>query len=170
MQKKKLEAEKKRLVELLGVYFEQEKQNPPLASRILAMLILNGDRGTTFEQLVSELEASKGTISTHLNSMIAQQRIGYFTKSGDRKRYYIISEDLIFRKIDDLLVQWKKEIGLRKQVIAYKTVYNEIHSETPISLTMERDMLNFLQNSVAYFEEQASSYQTKDKQNNSKVS
>lgn len=169
MRKQELEVEKKRLVELLGVYFEQEKQNPPLASRILAMLILNGDRGTTFDQLVFELEASKGTISTHLSSLIAQQRIGYFTKSGDRKRYYIISGDLIFRKIDDLLVQWNKEIGLRKQVIAYKTAFNEIHADTPISLTMERDMLNFLQNSVAYFGKQASAYQTKDKQNNSEV-
>lgn len=169
MQKEELEAEKKRLIELLGVYFEQEKQNPPLASRILATLILHGNHGTTFEQLVSELEASKGTISTHLNSLIAQQRIGYFTKSGDRKRYYTISGNLIFRKIDDLLNQWKNEIGLRQQVIAYKTAYNQTHPDEPFSLIMEKEMLNFLQNSVAYFGEQASIYQTKDKQNNSKI-
>lgn len=154
---------------MLGVYFEQEQQVAPLAARILAMLILQGNRGTTFEQMVTDLEASKSTICTHLNSLIDQKRIGYFTKCGDRKRYFSMAPGYISRKIEGLATQWNREIILQQQILAYKKAFNKENPEEPLSLTVQEDVLEFLSRAIASLEELAPKYQNKEKQHNSDI-
>jgi len=78
---------KESLIEKLGVHIESKDQLAPLAARILSTLILTGKKGATFESLVCELNASKSTISTHLTTLQAANRITYHTKCGDRKKY-----------------------------------------------------------------------------------
>ena len=55
---------KRDLVEKLGVFIEQKDSLAPVAARILSYIILTGKVGTTFEDLVTQLCASKSTIST----------------------------------------------------------------------------------------------------------
>lgn len=167
MKEKSLDHQKKDLIEKLGVHFEKEIQLPPLASRIIATLILNGSSGITFEQLVTNLEASKSTIFTHLTSLEAQQRIQYFTKCGDRKRYYIISPGFINRKIEALLLLWNNEIKLQKEILAYLKAFNKIHVQEPKSLTVHENALDFLSNTVKYFKEQIGNFQIKNNKHNS---
>lgn len=83
--------EKLRLVESLGVHFENKDHLAPVAARILSYAILTGKQGVTFEDLVSNLCASKSTISTHLNHLQDLKKLEYFTKPGDRKKYFIIN-------------------------------------------------------------------------------
>lgn len=166
MKAEDLEAEKKRLIETLGVYFEREKQVAPVAARILATIVLNGRKGTTFEQLVSELEASKSTICTHLNNLEGQRWISYFTRTGDRKRYYSMRPGYILHRISTLITQWNTEIDLQKQVIAFKTNFNSIYPEDKYPVAAHQEVLKFLETSVAYFEKQTIEFQTKNKLNN----
>lgn len=154
MQRKKLEERKKKLIEKLGAYLEDENQVPPLAARIIAYLIIQHDCGITFDQLVNDLGASKSTISTHLNNLIAQKRVDYFTKTGDRKRYYIISSGHIIRKIAALVLKWEHEIDLRKEVLKYKEDYNKLYQTKSHTTEIERAMLHFLEESVVYFRRQ----------------
>ena len=42
--------------------------------------------------MVTILCASKSTISTHLNHLQDLNKIEYFTKTGDRKKYFIINK------------------------------------------------------------------------------
>lgn len=157
---KKLAAEKKQLVERLGVHFEKIQKMPPLAARIFATLILNGEQGATFDGLVLELEASKSSICTHLNSLEAQQKIRYFTKCGDRKRYYSPCPGYIRRKIDLLLTQWRTEIELQEQMLSYKSSFNSQNPENPISLQVHENALNFLTHAVSYFEKEKTHHST----------
>ncbi len=64
--------EKLRLVEELGVVIEKKDQLAPVAARIISYIILTGKVGTTFDDLVASLCASKSTISTHLNQLDQQ--------------------------------------------------------------------------------------------------
>ncbi len=139
-----LKAEKEDLIESLGVYLEQEKQTPPLAARIMAMLIINGKIGTTFEQLVAELGASKSTICTHLNSLTAQEQIVYFTKSGDRKRYYSMVPDYIGFKIRTLIAKFQKEIELQQKIIKFKNDFNTLCSEHSYPIEIHKEILEYL--------------------------
>ncbi|HET8572810.1 MAG TPA: hypothetical protein VFL76_02955 [Edaphocola sp.] len=169
MQAAKLKTQKKKLIESLGVYFEQEKLVAPLAARILATLIINGSQGTTFEQLVTDLEASKSTVCTHLNALEAQQRIGYFTKCGDRKRYYTMAPGYVSRKINTTLRLWYKERELQKQLLFYKQDYNKGNPESPLTTSIHENAIDFFNQSIHFFEELAIKYQTKEQPHNTEI-
>ncbi|MCO6483315.1 MAG: MarR family transcriptional regulator [Flavobacteriales bacterium] len=157
-------AERKQLVEMLGLYFEQQKMVPPVASRILATLILNGTRGTTFEELVRELAASKGTISTSLNTLVAQQRVIYFTKPGDRRRYHCMAPGYITRKIRSLLDQWRLEAELHGRILAYKKAVNRTGGGEPISTHVQEDAVEFLGEAMALLTRMAEKYRARENQ------
>ena len=59
MELEALNEEKQLLIERLGVHIEKKDNIPPLAARIVSTLILTGKKGCTFEELVTNLQASK---------------------------------------------------------------------------------------------------------------
>ncbi|MCO6494520.1 MAG: ArsR family transcriptional regulator [Bacteroidetes bacterium] len=158
MLSQELKEEKERLVELLGVYFENDKQTPPLAGRIKATLVINGEGGTTFEQLVKDLGAGKSTVSTHLNSLIAQGDVYYFTKSGDRKRYFAMTPGYISRKIQSFICVWKNEIQLHNQILEFKTKFNKAFPDERKSLKKHEQSVKFLTDSIVFFEKENTKY------------
>ncbi|GGA72198.1 hypothetical protein GCM10008015_11060 [Flavobacterium palustre] len=84
-----IKKEREEIIELYGNYFEKLYNISPLAARILGTLIIDGCKtGLTFESLVEKLGASKSSISTNLNLLLKMEKISYFTKSGDRKKYF----------------------------------------------------------------------------------
>jgi len=111
--------EKLALVEELGVHFECSDNLTPLASRIVVYLILTGIKGATFEELVEKLEASKSSISTNLQLLQSNGRITYYTKVGDRKRYFKITPDHIISRLDEKIDLWKKEMKNHQKIHAY---------------------------------------------------
>jgi DNA-binding transcriptional regulator GbsR (MarR family) len=113
-------SKKEKLVERLGVHLENKEQIAPLAARILSKLILTGRRGITFEDLVCDLCASKSTISSHLTNLQATQRVTYFTKPGDRKKYFILSPDAMIKSMTEMLQNWELESVLHREVMVYK--------------------------------------------------
>lgn len=146
--------EKKRLVtEKLGVFFQEEKNMAPVAGRILSTLIINGNKGITFEQLVKDVQASKSTVITYLNDLISEGRISYYTKEGDRKRYFVLAPDFLAHKIQNQSTAWAKEIAVRKEVLAFKEAHNKVITDDPYSLKCEKDILNFLKESVEFFDQ-----------------
>lgn len=116
--------QKKKLVEKLGVHFENKYRVAPVAARILSYVVLNGRSGTTFEDLVTNLCASKSTISTHINHLLSVKKIVYFTKPGDRKKYFTINEDSIILSIDEMIDSWAKLRDLHIEIKMYKESLN----------------------------------------------
>ncbi|MGC1630617.1 MAG: transcriptional regulator [Gelidibacter sp.] len=139
---------KQDLVERLGVYMEQREQLAPLAARILSYVMLTGKIGTTFEDLVRDLCASKSTISTHLNHLSDLKRLVYFTKTGDRKKYYTINEDSIIQSIDSLMESWIVQKELHQEIKKYKDEINLQNHEN----TTKYD-LDFHDNYIEFLEE-----------------
>ena len=121
--------QKQSLVEKLGVLLESKEQLAPVEARILSYIILTGKVGTTFEDLVTHLCASKSTISTHLNHLQDLKKILYFTKPGDRKRYFIINQDNIIQSIDNMMESWLDQKELHLEIRAYKVNANSIVEE-----------------------------------------
>ena len=71
-----MQEEKQELIEMFGVHFEQLYNIPPLASRILGTLIIDGCKsGLTFEELVDKMQASKSSISTNINLLLKNPKI-----------------------------------------------------------------------------------------------
>ncbi len=76
----------KELIEKIGVYFELAM--PPAAARILALLIVSDQDSLVFEDIRSSLNLSKSATSNGINALLDSKRIEYYTKMGDRKRYF----------------------------------------------------------------------------------
>ncbi|MGJ8591676.1 MAG: GbsR/MarR family transcriptional regulator [Aquaticitalea sp.] len=121
--------EKMGLVEKLGVHLEKREQLAPVAARILSYIILTGKQGTTFEDMVNILCASKSTISTHLNHLQDLNKIVYFTKTGDRKKYFVINKDMVIQHIDAMMDEWKEVKALHLEIRDYKKEVNSTKNE-----------------------------------------
>ena len=147
--------EKQNLVERLGVFMEQREQLAPLAARILSYVVLTGKTGTTFEDLVRDLCASKSTISTHMNHLSDLKRIVYFTKTGDRKKYYTINEDSIIQSIDSMMESWVIQKELHQEIKSYKDKINQQNNEN----TSKFD-LDFHENYIQFLDEVTESVAT----------
>lgn len=116
---------REKLIEKMGVHIETKEQLAPLAARILANLVLKGRKGETFENLVSQLNASKSTIFTHLTNLQASHRITYYTKSGDRKKYFILSPNALILSMDEMIENWNEEKEIHLEIAAYKAEINK---------------------------------------------
>lgn len=114
-----------RLIERLGVHLEEKEQLAPLAARIISTLILTGKKGVSFDELVQNLAASKSTISTHLATLQAIKRIAYYTKPGDRKKYFIMPPEAQIRWIDEMVDKWTCERNIHQEILEYKKQCNQ---------------------------------------------
>lgn len=115
-----IEKEKATLVEMFGVFFETTHHLPPLASRILGHLIIDGCKtGLTFEDVVELMAASKSSVSTSLNLLLKTGKVTYYTVSGDRKKYFKPSP------FSNRLKMYLEMIDLEKKIIDKMTSYRE---------------------------------------------
>ncbi|WP_438710170.1 GbsR/MarR family transcriptional regulator [Aquimarina muelleri] len=148
--------EKMALVEKLGVHLENREQLAPVAARILSYIILTGKKGTTFEDMVTILCASKSTISTHLNHLQDLNKIMYFTKTGDRKKYFVINKDVIVQHIDKMVSNWQEERKLHLEIKEYKRIINDNkieNEEEKFDLNFHNDYIKFLDGATSSIEE-----------------
>lgn len=84
-----MQKEREELIEMFGLHFEILYHLPPLGSRILGLLIVDGCKnGLTFEEITAKMAASKSSISTNLNLLLKMGKINYYTLAGDRKKYF----------------------------------------------------------------------------------
>lgn len=135
-----MQQEKQEIIEMFGVHFEQLYNIPPLASRIIGTLIIDGCKsGLTFEELVDKLQASKSSISTNLNLLLKMEKINYFTIVGDRKKYFKAAP--LSQRLDNYLTLVKHEKILIDKIINYREKY----------VSCSQEQIN-LENSYAYKE------------------
>lgn len=141
-----LKNQKIHLIERLGLSIEKEEKIAPLAARILSTVILTDKEGISFDQLVQDLNASKSTISTHLDNLQCSGRISYFTKPGDRKRYFTITAKRFIQIIDDIIETWENKKQINQDILKFKEEYNKAQNddEKPYELSFHKDYLIFL--------------------------
>lgn len=117
-------ASKEELIEELGIHFEGLYHLPPLASRIYSILILNGYDGMTFEQLMEQTEASKSSVSTSINLLMQSGKVEYFTKPGDRKRYFRNRKNHLKLRLGNYKSLIEKEIELFGKTSDYMKAFD----------------------------------------------
>ena len=115
-----LQKEKEELIEMFGIHFEAIYHVPPLAARIMGLLILDGCKsGLTFETIVEKMGASKSSVSTNLHLLLNAGRIEYYTITGDRRKYFKASP------FSNRLANYIKVIEHEKKLIDKLSIYRE---------------------------------------------
>lgn len=115
------DSRKRVLVEKYGAIMERHENMTPIASRIFATLFIgvNG-AGETFEHLVNFLGASKSTISTNLSHLTKSGYITYYTKPGDRKKYFVLAAESFLARMEEERNTLVKERNIVNEIVDYK--------------------------------------------------
>ena len=117
--------EKKKLIEEVGLHFEKAKQMSPLAARIYAIMILSPYDGHTFEEILEMTCASKSSVSTQLNLLLQLKKVEYFTKPGDRKRYFRASKRYLINTLKENLESINAEIKFMDKISEFNAKNNK---------------------------------------------
>ncbi|NOU58432.1 GbsR/MarR family transcriptional regulator [Marinifilum caeruleilacunae] len=145
-----IEEKKKEIVERYGMFMEKNENFPPIAARIFSTLLFTENNGNTFEELVNFLGASKSTISTNLQKLGNMEIVEYYTKPGDRKKYFRLSPVGFLAFIDRDLKKVKTERNLIEEVIQLKQRANELITDPNKKFEFHEDhpYLDYLNSSV----------------------
>ncbi|WP_372643110.1 GbsR/MarR family transcriptional regulator [Ancylomarina sp.] len=147
---KSLEIRKKELVEKFGLFMERQDNLPPIAARIFASLVVNKGDGTTFDELVVFLAASKSTISTNIQLLSNRGMLTFYTKPGDRKKYFILSPESLLARVDDEIVQYRMEYQIVKEIAEFR---DEMHEkDVDPAINKSYPYLDFLSSSLSLLE------------------
>lgn len=115
--------EKQSLIEEIGIRLEKRLQISPLASRIYALLTLSSYDGLTFEEIKDAIGSSKSSTSVNINVLIQLKHIEYYTKSGDRKRYFRVAKYFQLTTLELYYQSLENEFNLVEKI----NHYNKLH-------------------------------------------
>lgn len=111
-----LSKELKQLVEEIGIRMEERLNISPLAARIYALLSLSSYNGLTFEEIRRAVNTTKSSASVNINVLTQLGYIDYFTKPGDRKRYFKIAKYYQLQSFEMYLESLEKEIEIVEKI------------------------------------------------------
>ncbi|MGF1559029.1 MAG: GbsR/MarR family transcriptional regulator [Flavobacteriaceae bacterium] len=140
--------EKRFLVEELGLFFESKYKLPPLSARLYALVVLSSLEGYSFEELMQLTQASKSAVSTNLNLLVQLRFIAFYTKSGDRKRYFRSSGSYLNIMLKQHFDDVTSELKLVEKVICFNKKNNpeKFEKKGAISSIFQRYLEVKLQN------------------------
>lgn len=108
------------LVEYIGRNSERDGIQP-VAARVMALLMVMDKEEYTFDEIVREMQISKGSVSIALKNLELRGIIEYITYPGDRKKYYrFISRD-VKMIIAEAEKRIKQHIDMIDQIVFLKT-------------------------------------------------
>lgn len=87
-------------IEEVGQFYERYGL-PKMAGRILGFLMVGKQEHISFETILDQLQASKGSISGNLKLLLTQKLIEKYTITGNRKSHFRFSSRNVFKLIED---------------------------------------------------------------------
>ena len=90
--------ERSAFIEENGILFESLGMTR-MAGRIMGFLMVTDKEMVSFEELTQVLQASKSSISTNVKSLIQVKFVKPVSTPGDRKTYYMLSQDISWSEI-----------------------------------------------------------------------
>lgn len=118
--------EKRQLIEEVGLHLESSHKLTPLASRIYAIMILSSKDGFSFEEIMAITQASKSSVSTNITLLVQLNYVEFYTKSGDRKRYFRGTNNYLKLTLQEYYQTIEKELKLVKKI----NLFNQEHNPT----------------------------------------
>jgi DNA-binding transcriptional regulator GbsR (MarR family) len=108
--------QEERFIEEFGMFLERVGF-ARIAGRILGLLLLQGD-AMHLEQLASQLQVSKASISTNTRILVSVQIIQEYTRPGDRRTWFRVAPDAFIKRLDFVIAQFHALHTMLKQGLA----------------------------------------------------
>lgn len=137
--------EQKQLIEEIGQVNEERLGLSPLAARIYALLVLSSYDGLTFDEIKEFIQASKSSTSVNINVLTQLNHVEYYTKSGDRKRYFRVAKNYHRQALERYHQSLEEDIAMVEKI----NHFNKAHY--PEKFRREKSIGSIMQN---YFKAQ----------------
>ncbi|MBN2487175.1 MAG: hypothetical protein JXB34_14470 [Bacteroidales bacterium] len=129
----------KELVETMGRMYDR-KGFQPISGRIVALLTVMDKELFTFDEIVEELQISKGSASNALRMLEMSNIIEYITLPGDRKKHFRIRKHDKFSLIDEHKEKLNISLSFLKETLDLKADKNSGNAQFIRSMI---DMLGY---------------------------
>ncbi|GGW26473.1 GbsR/MarR family transcriptional regulator [Arenibacter certesii] len=135
--------EKKVLIEEIGLTLEERAGLAPLAARIYATLILSSNAGLTFDEIIEITAACKSSVSSNLNVLLQLDYVEFYTKTGDRKRYFKTSPNFVKNAMSHYGSLLKKELEVINKVRTFNQLNNpeKYYSDKTVGLMYQEHLI-----------------------------
>ncbi|MGJ8685359.1 MAG: GbsR/MarR family transcriptional regulator [Nonlabens sp.] len=118
------DTEIKILTEEIGVRFEDCLNLSPLAARVYALIVLSSYDGLTFEEIKEFTSASKSSTSVNINVLTQLGYITFYTKPGDRKRYFKLSKSSQLQQLSLYQEDLDREMAAASKINDFNQKYH----------------------------------------------
>lgn len=122
--KKKILKAQSVLIEEIGLAIEERLNLSPLAARIYALLTLSTYDGLTFDEIKEFVPASKSSISVNINVLLQLNYIKYYTKSGNRKRYFKVAKYFQQQYLEVYHASLERDIEMVDKINQFNKTHN----------------------------------------------
>ena len=112
------------LIEEVGQVIEERAGLSPLAARIYTTLILASEAGLNFEEITILHHASKSSVSNNLNVLVKLDYVEYYTKPGERKKYFRSSPNYALNAMKKYEELFAKETAIVSKINSFNAEYN----------------------------------------------
>ena len=129
-----MEAETQRWLEKAGLRFEADGL-PRTAGLILASLLLAPD-ARSLDELATLLRVSKGGVSTNARLLERMGAIERDFRSGDRRDYYRLKDDLHIRMLEHWLSSFRDMAGLLEGALKAGVTDDEVVRQRIVTLSV----------------------------------
>lgn len=156
-------SQQQKLIEQIGVRLETRLQIAPLAARIYALLSLSSYEGLSFEAIRQNIGASKSSTSVNLKVLKQLKLIDYYTKAGDRKRYFRIVKYFQLSSLKSFHEALENEFELVEKINAFNKLHHPEKFKNEKSLgDIAQDYLRRMQSLVTETIEKIENYKNSD--------
>lgn len=141
----KLTTKQKELVEKFGMFSERSGVAPARA-RIVALLMICDSTELTFDEIYHTLKISKSAASNAINSLLLTEKIEYYTKPGDRKRYFRNRRGYLEQDFGKRLNKLLEISELLREILANRTKATKDFNADLLNVI---NFMNFLQKKLS---------------------
>lgn len=111
----------KEIFQDLAKFYGEAFHLPPLAAKIYAYLIFDFEKkGVCFDHFVEILHASKSSVSSNLNLLLTSGLIKDFTKITERKRFFVINENYMVIRFEEIVEKMRAEIKILEKLMDFR--------------------------------------------------
>lgn len=115
--------------EMVKLYSETYNM-PPLSAKIFSYLIFDFEKkGVCFDAFVEVFSASKSSVSANVNYLLNAGFIYDINKIDERKRYFLVNNDYIKIRFNQIVSRLKREIDILDKLEAFREDKSEGSSD-----------------------------------------
>ncbi len=124
----------------LARFYGETFNLPPLSAKIYAYLIFDFEnRGVCFDEFVGVFSASKSSVSSNLNLLLNLNLIKDFNRIDERKRSFLINENYIKIRFEEIITKMKQEISILETLNVFR---NECLGNCDEKFELYKSLLN----------------------------